>query len=419
MRAQLLFVVFLITAHSVLAQETTSNTLPPDWLPPAGTLPEPGILKKAINASDGLITDNEDRNDGLYAQVGQIATGAGWLTAGPGFHHQLFNGVANVDLSAAVSWRLYRSAQVRIEMPKLARGRLFLGGQVTYQDLLQVNYFGLGDQSNQSDRSAYRLNNFDVQGAAKVRLTNYLSLNGRIGWLPRPDISTATGRRVTIPSTVDRFSEDSAPGLKTQPSFLHGDVSLISDWRDHPGHPTRGGLYRATVARYSDRDSGAYSFGRLDLEASQFLPVFTRKLIVALQGWEVISSTPGERSVPFYLMPSLGGQDTLRGYYDYRFHDNNMQVFNGELRWSLFTHLDAAAFADAGKVSARAGDLDFHHLHSAYGLGFRMHNAATTVLRVDVGHSTEGWRVFFKLSDPFFKRRDANLGGPVVVPFVP
>jgi hypothetical protein len=33
-------------------------------------------------------------------------------------------------------------------------------------------------------------------------------------------------------------------------------------------------------------------------------------------------------TVPFYLLPSLGGKNTLRGYYDYRFHDRNMEVFN-------------------------------------------------------------------------------------------
>jgi hypothetical protein len=53
----------------------------------------------------------------------------------------------------------------------------------------------------------------------------------------------------------------------------------------------------------------------------------------------VFSDAPGGRSVPFFLMPSLGGHNTLRGYYDYRFHDNDMQAFNAESRWALFDHL--------------------------------------------------------------------------------
>jgi outer membrane protein assembly factor BamA len=243
-------------------------------------------------------------------------------------------------------------------------------------------------------------------------------VNGRFGWIDRPDLSTATGRNVTVPNTIDIFSEASAPGLRTQPSFLHGDVSIAADWRDHPGHPTSGGLYRAAAASYSDRDAGTYSFRRYEVEASQFVPLFTRKWVLAVHGWEVFSDTSNGDVVPFYLMPSLGGQNTLRGYYDYRFHDNNMQSFNAESRWALFTHVDAAAFVDAGKVGPRGGDLDFTHLKKSYGAGLRVHNATSTLARLDIGHSTEGWRVFFKMTDPF-KRSTPASGRSAVIPFVP
>jgi outer membrane protein assembly factor BamA len=219
---------------------------------------------------------------------------------------------------------------------------------------------------------------------------------------------------VKVPNTLDLFSEISAPGLRTQPSFLHGDVSLVADSRDHAGHPTSGGLYRATVADYPDRDGGTFSFRRYEVEASQFIPLFNNNWVVALHGWEVFS----DGDVPFYLMPSLGGQNTLRGYYDYRFHDHDMQSFNAESRWPLLAHVDAAVFFDAGKVAPRASDLDFKHLKRSYGAGLRVHNATSTLGRLDVGHSTEGWRVFFKMSDPF-KRSTPASGRSAVMPFVP
>jgi outer membrane protein assembly factor BamA len=293
-----------------------------------------------------------------------------------------------------------------------------LGAQAMYQDLLQVDYFGLGIDSRKNDRSAYRLNDTDVLGYATIQATPWLSVNGRAGWMHQPNLSTATGRNVTVPNTLDLFSDSGAPGIRTQPSFLHGDVSIAADSRDHAGHPTSGGLYRAAVASYSDRDAGTFSFRRYEVEASQFVPLFTRKWVVALHGWEVFSNTSSGDVVPFYLMPSLGGQNTLRGYYDYRFHDNNMQLFNAESRWALFAHVDAAAFVDAGKVTPHAGDLDFRHLKKSYGAGLRVHNATSTLARLDVGHSPEGWRVFFKMSDPF-KRSTPASGRSAVVPFVP
>ena len=77
----------------------------------------------------------------------------------------------------------------------------------------------------------------------------------------------------------------------------------------------------------------------------QFVPLFTTKWVLALHGWEVFSDTSAGSLVPFYLMPSLGGKNTLRGYADYRFHDRDMQVFNAESRWALWANLDVAAFA--------------------------------------------------------------------------
>jgi outer membrane protein assembly factor BamA len=262
------------------------------------------------------------------------------------------------------------------------------------------------------------LNNFDILGYATVRATSWLSVDGRFGWIPQPDISTATGPSVRSPNTIDLFSDTSAPGIRTQPSFLHSEVSVQADWRDHPGHPTNGGYYRATAALYSDRDAGTYSFRRYEVEASQFVPLFTKKWILALRGWEVFSDTSNGHVVPFYLLPSLGGKNTLRGYHDYRFHDNDMQVFNVESRVALLAHVDAAAFFDTGKVAPRAGDLDFTHLKTSYGAGLRVHNATTTLVRLDVGHGVEGWRVFFKISDSL-KRSTPASGRTAVIPFVP
>ena len=95
-----------------------------------------------------------------------------------------------------------------------------------------------------------------------------------------------------------------------------------------------------------------------------------------------------------------------------------MQSFNAESRWALFAHLDLAAFYDTGKVAARAGDLDFSHMRDAYGLGLRLHNASTMLARLDVGHSTEGWHVFFKMSDAFRRTKPA-FGRSSAAPFVP
>ena len=68
-----------------------------------------------------------------------MPTGAGWITAGPGYRYWFFGDQMFIDGSAAVSWRAYTMAQARIEMPQLAKSRLVLGTQVRWQDLTQVS----------------------------------------------------------------------------------------------------------------------------------------------------------------------------------------------------------------------------------------------------------------------------------------
>ena len=236
--------------------EAEAYELPRGWVikPTPGILGEPSILAKLAMSTD-TATSGEPA-DGFYVETGNIITGAGWITAGPGYRRTVLDGRGRLDLSAAVSWNYYKIAQVAFELPRLAHDRLSVGVQTRYQDALAVDYFGLGNDSQKSDQTAYRFKNFDVLASGRAQANRWLAIEGRVGWIPRPDLSAAAGR-VTVPNTVDRFTEATAPGITTQPAFVHADASILADSRDHTGHPTDGGFYRATAAVYSDRNGGA------------------------------------------------------------------------------------------------------------------------------------------------------------------
>ena len=407
------------TAPAAFAQAqppAAGATSPP--VEPPGLLPEPSAITRAINYADSKMNRGGEPRDGFYPEFGNMITGSGWISVGPGYRHRLLGGRARFDVSGAISWNLYRMAQAHFELPHLANDHLLVGAQVIYQDMLRVNYFGLGNTSRKSDRSGFRLKGTDILGYASVRATPWLSLNGRFGTVHQLDVSTMSGRSVSYPNTLDVFSDATAPGLTQQPAFLHADVSAVADTRNHFGHPTRGGLYRLTAAAYSDRGFGKYSFRRYEVEAAQFVPLAGDKWVLALHGWEVFTDASSGNTVPFYLLPSLGGKNTLRGYLDFRFHDRDMQSFSAESRWGLFTHVDAAVFADWGKVASTAGDLDFKDLKTSYGAGIRVHNRTSTFARLDIGRSTEGWRILVQMSDPF-KRSTLSGSHTAVIPFVP
>jgi outer membrane protein assembly factor BamA len=119
--------------------------------------------------------------------------------------------------------------------------------------------------------------------------------------------------------------------------------------------------------------------------------------------------------VPFYLLPSIGGNNSLRSYDDYRFHDQNLALFNAESRWGLWAHLDGALFLDAGNVRQSVQDLNLDKI--SVGAGIRLHTQKATFARFDVAYGQGGWNVVFRTSDPL--RLSRLTRRVAAVPFVP
>jgi surface antigen Omp85-like protein len=385
---------------------------------PAGLLAEPGVIGRSLDFVTRKFGEQGDEaKNGFYPELGNMITGAGWITAGPGYRHHLWGARAIADGSAALSWREYKMAQGRFELTDLAHNHIAAGTQIRWQDLTQITFFGVGNQAPESDRSQYRLKSTDVTAYATLRPAHWLSVNGGAGWLQRPALEPPAGSfKRDFPFTGVVSPDDPVFALSEQPNFVHGDADITADSRNHPNRPSSGGLYRAAWSAYSDRDAGQFSFQRYEAEGAQFVPLAGGRVVLAGHGWLVASSTSSGNEVPFYLMPSLGGHNTLRGFSDYRFHDRNLLDINAETRVALFRHIDGAVFADAGNVAPHVGDLNLDK--RSYGFGFRVHSRESTFARLDVGHSQEGWHAFFRLSDPLSLAR--RIGHRTAdVPFVP
>ena len=348
-----------------------------------------------------------------------MITGSGWVSVGPGYRRDVLNGKAFVDASAAVSWRAYNMMQARFEMPELFTERFSAGAQVMWQDQMQINYFGIGPNSIEDDQSQYRMQSIDTVGYATYRPVPSLVITGEFGFLRRPDILTPSGLfRPSVPTTTEEFPNDPGVSDPFQPNYAHTELSVTSDTRDHRSYPTSGHVLRGAVTSFVDQSSnvGTFTFRQYEAEAVQFIPVTpNRSWVLALRGWLVSSDVPIGNEVPFYMLPSLGGNNSLRSYDDYRFHDQNLLLTNVESRWALWTHLDGALFLDAGNVGPRVQDLNLDKL--SVGGGLRLHTDKATFARLDVAFGAEGWNAVFRTSDPL---RLARLTRRVAaVPFVP
>lgn len=393
-------------AQDPLMPDTTSEERAAQ--PPEGSYltPERGRLQQLTSWIASKLDGVSTSRDGFYPELGGMITGA-FVSAGPGFRQHLLGDRAVIDVSAAMSWRRYRAINAELAWPHLLNDRLSVGAQARYQDFTRINYFGIGNGSVEDDRTNYRLNNIGALGFATVRARRWLSFTGRAGVLRRMDIEPGTS--TVYPSIADRFDEITAPSLVRQPNYVHTDVAVDADTRDVPGNPSRGGRYRLSLAAFHDQSFARYSFRRVEADAAQYVSL--GRSVVALHARLDVSHDK-RQDIPFYLLPSLGGENSLRGYADYRFRDRDLLMVNAEYRWPIFGMADLAVFYDAGSVGAHTRSLT-QHMHTDYGVGMRVHSATHTLVRLDVARSPEGTRALLSFSAP--------LGVPhrSVAPYVP
>ena len=372
----------------------------PPPLAPDGFIKEPLFLSSSIDFLIDKFGDGTgEPKSGFYPEFSNMITGAGWVSVGPGYRQYLNNDHLLLDTSAAVSWRFYKMMQARVEGLDLADGHLLLGAQGMWRDNTQVNFFGIGQDPVDADQSQYRLQALDVVGYGSWFFNDWLRFDGTVGFLPQPKVMPPGGTfKEDFPFSRVLFPTDPAMSLSQQPDFLHSTASLTADTRDNHGHPTSGGRYRAALTTYSDRTNDVFSFSQYEAEATHFFPLADRRWVLAFRGWTLFSDVGPGHEIPFYLMPSLGGQNTLRAYHNYEFHDQNLLVVNAESRWAIFTHVDAALFFDAGSVAAAYRDLNLDN--TSWGAGLRLHTERTTIARLDIAKGPPGWNVVFRTSDP-------------------
>jgi hypothetical protein len=204
----------------------------------------------------------------------------------------------------------------------------------------------------------------------------------------------------TFPSVETAFSPETLPGLGAKATYVHSEGTVGFDWRTAPGYSRRGGFYGVTLHDYADRDK-QLGFRQVNYEAIQHVPILREAWVVSLHGLAQTTYTKSDQEIPFFMLPSLGGGSTLRGFTSWRFRDRDSLLLQVEWRIMANNFFDTAVFYDAGKVAARPTGLDLRGLKSDYGFGLRFHGPLATPLRVEMARSREGLAIIFASSATF------------------
>ena len=348
---------------------------------------------------------------GFRAKVGNMVTGGGFAIGPEYYREGLRDGLVNFRASAQFSTRGYQKYETDVSLPSLAGGRLFVDVFGSHRNYGSLQYYGTGPKTRKEFRSDYRLEDTSFDGLVGVQPVKYLKLGGSTGYL-WTNVGPGTDSRFASAETV--FSPAVAPGIDRQTNYWRNGVFAQFDYRDDPKGTKQGGNYVMQYSWFHDDKLGIYSFRRLDIDLQQYIGILNRTRVFVLRAKTTLTDTDRNERIPFYLQPVLGGSDDLRGFRPFRFSDRNSLVLNGEYRWEIFSGLDGAIFADAGKVFPRRGLLNFRDLESSVGFGLRFNAHNATVVRVDVAFSHEGFQVWFKFNDVFQHRRfGTSIGQPV------
>jgi outer membrane protein assembly factor BamA len=358
---------------------------------------QPNALERGMRLAEERVGPLLTVRDGVHLKLGSLTTGSG-LAYGVGYRNRrLADREGALTLWAAGSLKKYVAAEARFDMPSLAGGRLLLGAHARRQSYPQEDFFGIGPDARRSDHTSFRIADTIVGGRVGVRATPRLTVGGGLEY-SRPDVGR--GRNSAVPSIQDVFDGATAPGLSESSNFLRASTFLDFDYRQ-PKNARRGGWYRLEASHFGER-TDTFTFRRVDVDLRQYASILAERRVLAVRLFMSTSDPVGDARVPFYLMPALGGHDSLRGFRDYRFRGPHAILTQTEYRFEVWSGLDAALFYDAGKVALRRADLDLTRLEGAYGFGFRFNTDNGTILRIDAGFgSRDGKHLYIVFGDVF------------------
>jgi Omp85 superfamily domain len=327
----------------------------------------------------------------------QNAYSGGGFTLGAGYmrHVSPYN---FVDVRGSITFSGYKRIEAEFIAPRLfnRRGRLSaIGG---WREATQVGFFGLGTgPTSKDDRANYSFTQPYAGATLDFWPTRRLvMLQGGVD-VSQWDQGPGSG---SDPSVDEVYTPATLPGLGASPTYVHSHGTLALDSRHSPGYARRGSYLGVTVHDFSDTDS-QFGFSQVDYEGIQHLPLRREAWVLSLRARVQTTFTKSDQEIPFFMLPSVGGGSSLRGFNSWRFRDRNSLLLQAEWRVMVNRFFETALFYDAGEVTARTGDLDFTGLKDDYGIGIRFHGPLATPLRIDFAKSNEGLHIVFSASAVF------------------
>ena len=337
--------------------------------------------------------------NGLTYQLGGLPTGGGF-SLGPRYIRRDWLREHLISDSYLVgSTKKWYKGRSSLDFVGLMDNHLEFTAAGAYENAASMPYYGEGSDSNKDNRSDFRREFTSAHFGGQFHLLHQkLSAGYSVGGLL---VNVGPGDLSDWPSTDKIFNEANTPGLEKQSNFITGTASVTADLTSPSFSNPKGLVLEAQDTQFRDQSGNNSSFHLLQTQATYYVPFINGMRTLAFRAGNETTFHADGQQVPFYLQPTLGGPNDLRGYERYRFYDNGGSVLSGEYRWSVAGSLEMALFGDGGNVYGRPGLIGVRDLRGDGGFGVRLKSKQQEIMRFDVGFSPEGVKVWFVFNNAF------------------
>jgi len=258
-------------------------------------------------------------------------------------------------------------------------------------------YFLRGNRADRRDETRY----FTRQLSGRATLT--LQPFERFGGNVEVEASRIFNKRADG-NLGDRLPV-SLPGVDRATALLTARTGWTFDRTEREQQRVvRGMRVRLEGEATEDLSRGTFRYVGYAAEIQQYLPLPflppTRRLALRVR-MEKVEPARGGAAVPFFRLPGIGGQTTVRSLVFERYVEEGALVANVEYQYPIWNRMDAVAFVDAGQVFNEFEGIAVDRFHYSYGGGVRVIRGGRLAFRFEVATGEEGLRTILTVNQMF------------------
>lgn len=264
------------------------------------------------------------------------------------------------------------------------RGDKFRINYDAYFYSFKDKFWGIGyklDSSNANESIYKRLQ-------SQIKADFVYNLNNKLYIGPIAEFTYINATRMDRPELLEGQSPK---------TFTTGvGVTMLYDTRDMPLNAYEG-VYVRFDQLFNPRFLGnRYAFSQSELTACAYAKVWKGGVLATM-----FHANLTYGNTPWGLLPTLGGSDVMRGYYEGRYRDKNEMDLTVELRQKVWRRNGLVVWVGAGTVFPKFSVFKWYHVLPNYGIGYRWEFKQRVNVRLDLGFGRGEKGFNFSINEAF------------------